>query len=954
MFTEAKLYKIMMRFLRTMAGVCVAAVGSAVTAPGATVGAFTGGDPDEGLDFQGFFTYAVNVGPSGAAGKVGDATFTGDDGLGVTVTADNAIGTGGWGATAYGESTNDLNLSLAMDSIRWALAPTVVTVRLAVETGIEYKLQLLFREDCCSTRGFNVVVNGNTEVPNFMPGVEQSAGGDFQELKSMVGAVVTHQFTATNDVLEIILDGPAADSEEIGDRNAILNAFTLERISPVTDSDADGLRDDWENRYFGNLDQTATGDADNDGLSNAGEFGADTNPLDEDTDGDGLSDGQEVNVLHTDPLRVQDSDGDGISDGAEITIYNSNPNKADTDDDTFNDYYEVHLLTDPTQAASKPKNTLVNVFTGPDPGQGLDLQGTFTYAVNAANEVEPGQIHDAYFTADSVEGVTLLSSSVAGNWNTGVYYGDSGEQQILTTIMNDIRWSAADSAIPTVSLTLANLERGASYKLQLLFSEFQWARGFDVSINGRHVVEDFAPYQWQGGGLPTPRTNGVVITHSFVVSGSNVVIVLDGRTVTAPEMTDHNPIIQAATLELVLPNADTDGDSLPDAWETDVFGGLTQQNGTGDPDSDGLPNLQEFNSGADPNKADTDGDGLSDGVEVNTHQTSPFSSDTDGDRLSDREEVETHHTNPTKADSDDDTVSDRDEILTYQTDPAKADTDGDGANDGFEINYGLDPLKSEAATQFRNIVVQSFFGGDPDEGLDLQGNFKYAFNVGSPGAAGRAGDADFTADNVTNVIVTAGNDVPNWAVLEFGDTANDDTLERVLGSIRWSQAPARWRVDLLNLVPGSTYKLQILVFEQCCGGRGFNVIGDGELLAESFQPAVVHNGAGNTAEAAVISAEFTTQRDRLTLFGDGPAAPSEEINDRNATLGGITLEILSEVSRPTLTVVSGPTPGSLVLTFEGTLQSADTVTGTYADVTGTSPMTVTSSGSMKFYRAVRR
>ena len=39
-----------------------------------TVGIFTGGDPGEGLDMQGNFTYAVNVGPNGAAGNAANAT----------------------------------------------------------------------------------------------------------------------------------------------------------------------------------------------------------------------------------------------------------------------------------------------------------------------------------------------------------------------------------------------------------------------------------------------------------------------------------------------------------------------------------------------------------------------------------------------------------------------------------------------------------------------------------------------------------------------------------------------------------------------------------------------------------------------------------------------------------------------------------------------------------------
>ena len=45
------------------------------------------------------------------------------------------------------------------------------------------------------------------------------------------------------------------------------------------------------------------------------------------------------------------------------------------------------------------------------------------------------------------------------------------------------------------------------------------------------------------------------------------------------------------------------------------------------------------------------------------------------------------------------------------------------------------------------------------------------------------------------------------------------------------------------------------------------------------------------------------------------------------------------------------TPTGLVLTFSGTLQSADQITGPWTDVPATSPLTITpSSGSMKFYR----
>lgn len=46
----------------------------------------------------------------------------------------------------------------------------------------------------------------------------------------------------------------------------------------VTDSDSDGMPNDWEMFHFGNLSQTATGDADGDGINNLSEYNADTNP----------------------------------------------------------------------------------------------------------------------------------------------------------------------------------------------------------------------------------------------------------------------------------------------------------------------------------------------------------------------------------------------------------------------------------------------------------------------------------------------------------------------------------------------------------------------------------------------------------------------------------------------------------------------------------------------------
>lgn len=96
--------------------------------------------------------------------------------------------------------------------------------------------------------------------------------------------------------------------------------------------------------------EVVTVDTDGDGLTDAQELELGTDPNNPDTDGDGLTDGDEVNTYNTDPLSA-DTDGDGLTDGEEVNSYNTDPNNPDTDGDGLSDGDEVNKYnTDPNDA----------------------------------------------------------------------------------------------------------------------------------------------------------------------------------------------------------------------------------------------------------------------------------------------------------------------------------------------------------------------------------------------------------------------------------------------------------------------------------------------------------------------------------------------------------------------------------------------------------------------------
>ena len=112
-------------------------------------------------------------------------------------------------------------------------------------------------------------------------------------------------------------------------------------------------------------------DMDRDGLNLTEEAKANSDPTSEDTDGDGLADGNEALTLMTDPT-LNDTDGDNLADGWEVRYNNASGVNSvvaatadeltsDLDDDGLNLTEESKANTDPKTADNPMTTTDANV-----------------------------------------------------------------------------------------------------------------------------------------------------------------------------------------------------------------------------------------------------------------------------------------------------------------------------------------------------------------------------------------------------------------------------------------------------------------------------------------------------------------------------------------------------------------------------------------------------------------
>lgn len=100
----------------------------------------------------------------------------------------------------------------------------------------------------------------------------------------------------------------------------------------------------------------------------------------QDSDGDKLSDNEEITLYRTDPLKA-DTDGDGLNDYEEVKIYHTDPLKFDTNNNGYSDSRDILDGFSPTHSGQAP---LMDIDTDGDGlNDGVELKlGTDTQKID--------------------------------------------------------------------------------------------------------------------------------------------------------------------------------------------------------------------------------------------------------------------------------------------------------------------------------------------------------------------------------------------------------------------------------------------------------------------------------------------------------------------------------------------------------------------------------------------
>lgn len=378
------------------------------------------------------------------------------------------------------------------------------------------------------------------------------------------------------------------------------------------DQDGDGLSNALEVQYgtcaaYDEIRCPTPKDSDQDGIEDGEEVGGDvvTNPLESDTDGDGISDIKEIEATdpnnRTDPLNP-DSDYDGLSDYHEITISRTRPLDPDSDNDFLIDGIDPKPLVTDTDGDS-----LVD-------GIEVLLLGTSATQVDSDNDglVDGYEVWAYGFDTDT-SSETLLTVG----YNMGL---DLNSKVRIAT------WPSPKRAFP-ISGSTAPYHEFEDYE----FKEFPV---YDIVVDS---VNKTASDPFNGD-----ESNRLGTVYIKYISDPSMIDTDQDGLDDGAELLQIEKVLGASKFDPLLSSSNykpaqsnADNFSLSDPFKAD-----TDNNGVSDADEDAdgdyLSNLSDYEHiKTSLIVADTDADGLPDGVEVHITNTDPSNKDSDLDGLDD-------------------------------------------------------------------------------------------------------------------------------------------------------------------------------------------------------------------------------------------------------------------------------------------------------------------------------